>query len=100
MSDHRSRNLQVEGGGNCGNALTAASRLGLTPCIVTKLGADQIGDLIEKELQNDGVDTSHIFRDPNSNSSSSYIVVDRKGDVTQRAEHLANASGNRQSSAL
>jgi hypothetical protein len=30
--------LQVQGGGNCANALTAAARLGLSPTIVTKVG--------------------------------------------------------------
>lgn len=29
--------LQVQGGGNCANALTAAARLGLKPTIVTKV---------------------------------------------------------------
>eukprot|EP00955_Chlamydomonas_euryale_P110277 365990-Chlamydomonas_euryale.AAC.7 len=29
--------VQVQGGGNCGNALTAASRLGLSPVLVTKV---------------------------------------------------------------
>lgn len=34
----------LQGGGNCGNALTAAARLGLHPTIVTKIGGDGVGD--------------------------------------------------------
>jgi hypothetical protein len=32
----RTDTLEVQGGGNCANALTAAARLGLSPTIVTK----------------------------------------------------------------
>lgn len=35
----RSERLEVQGGGNCGNALTAASRLGTEPFIITMVGA-------------------------------------------------------------
>jgi hypothetical protein len=35
----RTDTLEVQGGGNCANALTAAARLGLSPTIVTKVGA-------------------------------------------------------------
>ena len=80
---HRSSNFvsQLAGGGNCGNGLSAASRLGLAPYLVTKLGEDYIGDLIIQELQNDGVDTTHIIRDPLQSSSSSYIIVDKEGKL-------------------
>ena len=35
---------QLQGGGNCANALTGAARLGLRPSLVTKVGDDSLGD--------------------------------------------------------
>jgi hypothetical protein len=57
----RSLTLKVQGGGNTGNALTAAARLGLRPRIISKVSNDPQGRNILKELQDDGVDTSHIL---------------------------------------
>jgi sugar/nucleoside kinase (ribokinase family) len=34
----RTTALEVQGGGNAANALTAAARLGLAPALVTKVG--------------------------------------------------------------
>jgi sugar/nucleoside kinase (ribokinase family) len=33
--------LEVQGGGNCGNALTAVARLGAKPYVITKVSAAQ-----------------------------------------------------------
>lgn len=78
--------LQVFGGGNAANALTCASRLGLTPKLITKVssticqfnktfgfyewllyslpppqvGDDSLGQKALAELQADGVDTSLV----------------------------------------
>lgn len=53
---------QVQGGGNCGNALTAAARLGLQVAIVSKIGGDSVGDGIVAEFERDGVSTQHLLR--------------------------------------
>lgn len=37
---------QMLGGGNCGNALTGTSRLGLQTALITKIGDDGIGDTL------------------------------------------------------
>eukprot|EP00878_Enallax_costatus_P034999 GHUV01038957.1.p1 GENE.GHUV01038957.1~~GHUV01038957.1.p1 ORF type:complete len:333 (+),score=19.32 GHUV01038957.1:577-1575(+) len=71
--------LEVQGGGNCANALTAAARLGLSPTIVTKIGGDGLGDGIISELNADGVDTSLIIRAADHPSPFTYIIVDREG---------------------
>lgn len=68
-----------QGGGNCGNALTAAARLGLHATIVSKIGDDGVGDGILAEFQRDAVDTSHMLRAEGSPSPFTYIVVDREG---------------------
>lgn len=75
----RTERLEVQGGGNCGNALTAASRLGLSPTILTKIGGDSVGDGIIAEFQRDGVDTFTILRAQGSPSPFTYIIVDRRG---------------------
>lgn len=56
----RSSSLKVEGGGNAGNALTCAARLGLKPKLISKIADDAHGFAILKELEADGVDTNFI----------------------------------------
>ena len=84
----RTEELETQGGGNCGNALTAAARLlsGLpedvrtTVRVVSKIGNDGAGDAILKEFAADGVDTSNILvsTKPGSKSPFTYIIVDRE----------------------
>ncbi|PRW59942.1 pfkB family carbohydrate kinase [Chlorella sorokiniana] len=71
--------LEAQGGGNCGNALTAAARLGLAPAIVTKIGGDGVGDGILAEFKGDGVDTQYVLRAAGAPSPFTYIIVDRQG---------------------
>ncbi|GBF88472.1 hypothetical protein Rsub_01185 [Raphidocelis subcapitata] len=75
----RTDTLEVQGGGNCANALTAAARLGLSPAIVTKIGGDGLGDGIISELVRDGVDPSLVLRAEGHPSPFTYIIVDRAG---------------------
>lgn len=70
--------FQTRGGGNCANALTAASRLGTDTYLVTKLGKDSIGDQIVSELEQDGVNTQFVLRDDGL-SSFGYMIVDKQG---------------------
>nr|CAB3483856.1 unnamed protein product [Digitaria exilis] len=70
--------LKVQGGGNTGNALTAAARLGLRPRIISKVADDAQGRNVLKELQNDGVDTSYMLVAEDGNSPSTYIIVDNQ----------------------
>ncbi|KAL6900623.1 hypothetical protein ACP4OV_005299 [Aristida adscensionis] len=74
----RSLTLKVQGGGNAGNALTAAARLGLAPRIISKVANDALGRNILKELQDDGVDTSYISVAEDGNSPFTYIIVDNQ----------------------
>ena len=77
----RTERLEAQGGGNCGNALTAAARLGLSPSIVTKIGDDGLGDGIISEFQRDGVATECILRAAGAPSPFTYIIVDREGST-------------------
>ncbi|RCV31757.1 hypothetical protein SEVIR_6G211000v4 [Setaria viridis] len=74
----RSLELKVQGGGNTGNALTAAARLGLRPRIISKVANDAQGRNILSELRADGIDTSYILVAENGNSPFTYIIVDEQ----------------------
>lgn len=74
----RSTSFKVQGGGNAGNALTCAARLGLTPRLVSKVANDGQGKSILEELESDGVDTSFFIVSEEGNSPFTYIIVDSK----------------------
>lgn len=71
--------FETQGGGNCGNALTATARLGCRPRILTKLSDDGAGKAIVDEFEADGVDTSAIVIEKGKSSPFTYIIVDRAG---------------------
>ncbi|GIL55507.1 hypothetical protein Vafri_11071 [Volvox africanus] len=87
----RTEKLETQGGGNCANALTAAARLGLAPTLVTKIGADGLGDGIISELHRDGIDTTHVLRAKGHPSPFTYIIVDRQGG-TRTCIHTPGAT--------
>lgn len=70
--------FQFQGGGNAGNALTCASRLGLKPRLISKVADDAQGRGILEELKADGVDTSFFIVSPDGNSPFTYVIVDNK----------------------
>ncbi|KAI3907783.1 hypothetical protein MKW98_008460 [Papaver atlanticum] len=74
----RSTSLKVQGGGNAGNALTCAARLGLNSRLISKLANDAQGRGILEELEADGVDTSRLVVSKDGNSPFTYIIVDNK----------------------
>ncbi|XP_020079798.1 ribokinase [Ananas comosus] len=74
----RSVSMKVEGGGNTGNALTCAARLGLKPKIISKVANDASGRNILAELEADGVDTSHMVVSEQGISSFTYVIVDNQ----------------------
>jgi sugar/nucleoside kinase (ribokinase family) len=57
----RSGELQVSGGGNAGNALTGAARLGLNTRLISKVANDEIGGTVLSELKEAGIDISHVI---------------------------------------
>lgn len=73
----RSTSLKVQGGGNVGNALTCAARLGLTPRIISKVANDTQGKAVLEELEADGVDTSFFIVSKEGNTSFTYVIVDQ-----------------------
>ncbi|KAL9262602.1 hypothetical protein AKJ16_DCAP01768 [Drosera capensis] len=61
--------FKIQGGGNVGNALTCAARLGLRP-------RDSEGQRLMEELEGDGVDTSFILVSEEGRSMFSHVIVD------------------------
>nr|GMD20126.1 ribokinase-like isoform X2 [Ipomoea batatas] len=74
----RSTSFEVQGGGNAGNALTCAARLGLNPRIISKVADDSHGQRILDELERDGVDTSFMVVSKGGNSPFTYVIVDNQ----------------------
>ncbi|CAN0026701.1 unnamed protein product [Pylaiella littoralis] len=75
----RTQALEVMGGGNCGNTLCAASRLGLDAVLATKVGSDANGRLILQGLEEEGVDVSRVVVSDATPSAFTYIIVDKEG---------------------
>ncbi|KAL5859970.1 hypothetical protein ACOSQ4_001266 [Xanthoceras sorbifolium] len=74
----RSTSLKVQGGGNAGNALTCAARLGLNPRIISKIADDLQGKGILEEFEADGVNTSFLVVSKEGNSPFTYVIVDNQ----------------------
>ncbi|KAF8388317.1 hypothetical protein HHK36_026983 [Tetracentron sinense] len=74
----RSTSLKVQGGGNAGNALTCAARLGLNPRLISKVSNDAQGRGVLEELEADGVDISYLVVSAEGNSPFTYIIVDNQ----------------------
>ncbi|KAG8389134.1 hypothetical protein BUALT_Bualt02G0197600 [Buddleja alternifolia] len=72
----RSTSAKIQGGGNAGNALTCAARLGLKPRLISKVADDSQGKGILEELEGDGVDSSFVVVSEGGNSPFTYIIVD------------------------
>ena len=74
----RTERLELQGGGNCANALTATARLGLFPTLVTKIGDDAMGGSITSSSEGTGWTTSH-HASRGGASPFTYSIVDREG---------------------
>ncbi|XP_051215057.2 uncharacterized protein [Lolium perenne] len=74
----RSGELQISGGGNAGNALTGAARLGLNTRLISKVASDEIGGTVLSELQEAGIDVSHVIISDGGNTTFVYVIIDKK----------------------
>ncbi|KAG0453155.1 hypothetical protein HPP92_025819 [Vanilla planifolia] len=71
----RSKSMKVAGGGNTGNALTAAARLGLKPRVISEVANDVLGRNVMTELESDGVDTSYIVKEKLEKTNHQYVDI-------------------------
>ncbi|CAA0806770.1 pfkB-like carbohydrate kinase family protein [Striga hermonthica] len=72
----RTTSAKLQGGGNVGNALTCAARLGLTPRLISKVADDPQGKGVLDELEADGIDSSFVVVSKGGNSPFTYVIVD------------------------
>lgn len=72
---HMSR-FTKQGGGPVATALVALSRLGATAAFVGKVGDDDTGDFIKRQLAEENVDISQVVVEPGALSCISFILVD------------------------
>ncbi|CAL4933707.1 unnamed protein product [Urochloa decumbens] len=74
----RTGELQISGGGNAGNALTAAARLGLNTRVISKVANDETGATVLSELSEAGIDASHVIISDGGNTTFVYIIIDKQ----------------------
>jgi len=77
---YRASDFAIIGGGCAANAAVAIVRLGGRASLVTRLGADRLGDDIVAELEAEGVDCTYAARFEGCRSSLSAVMVDAAGD--------------------
>ena len=70
--------LTIQGGGPVPNALTGLTRLGLKTALISAVGNDIIGQLVKKELHQEGINISCIVTKNKSQSASAYGFVEEK----------------------
>lgn len=69
------KSLEFSIGGNAVNNAVGTKRLGIKSSVVLTLGDDDIGNQIVEKLVKEGVDTSFVFRQKETKSNYSTIVV-------------------------
>jgi sugar/nucleoside kinase (ribokinase family) len=70
---------EVHPGGVSGNVLTQTARLGLRSGWLGKIGDDEAGEILIKEFEREGIDTSHTEVVENKHSMFTWIQVDKHG---------------------
>ena len=88
-----SRVISLPGGKAANTAVAAVKILGKNNVgVIGMLGVDDIADSQIKILQNEGIDTSLIFRDDGILSGQAYVIVDSRGENEILTHQGANLS--------
>jgi sulfofructose kinase len=77
---YRATDARVVGGGCAANAAAAVASLGGRALLATRLGDDQIGEMIVAGLRDDGVDCTLARRFAGNRSSFSSVLVNSTGE--------------------
>ena len=83
--------VTLHGGGCALNTATGLARLGLSVGIVGKIGDDPFGDFVIALLEERGLETEGVLRDPAVPTSATVVLVDRAGE--RAGLHLPGANG-------
>lgn len=73
------RDLMVSFGGKGANQAVAARRAGAQVALIGKVGRDQHGEAIRKNLQSSGVDVAGLISDATCSTGVAFIVVEPAG---------------------
>ncbi|OCW58098.1 PfkB family carbohydrate kinase [Hoeflea olei] len=77
---YRARDAAITGGGGAANAAVAVARLGGTALLASRLGDEQVADMIMAGLAEEGVDCSLVRRFAGCRSSFSSVFIDQAGE--------------------
>lgn len=77
---HRATGFTAVGGGPAATAAVAISKLGGTAQLVARLGDDLLADVIQRELEQYGVDCRYVRRFAGHQSSVSSVFIDDRGE--------------------
>lgn len=77
---YRARGAEITGGGGAANAAAAIARLGGHAMLASRLGSDQVADMIASGLKADGVDCAMLRRFEGRRSSFSSVFIDKAGE--------------------
>ncbi len=83
--------VSLHGGGCALNTATGLARLGSSVSVVGKVGADTWGDYVVALLEERGLDSRGVLRDPAVPTSATVVLVDRAGE--RSFLHLPGANG-------
>jgi len=62
-------------GGKGFNQAVAAARLGASVRLIGRVGTDVFGDSFSSALSNEGIDNSHLTRDPNTGTGTACVMI-------------------------
>jgi sulfofructose kinase len=68
--------LSIQGGGPVATGLVTVRRLGLSASYIGKVGDDEFGEFMLRELEKEDVDVSRVVREKGATSQFAFIMVD------------------------
>ena len=77
-------------GGKGGNQAVQAARLGAEVYMIGKVGKDERGRFLIESLQKEGVHPEFVFEDPNEDTGTDSVNIDRNGNNAIIVAPLAN----------
>jgi sugar/nucleoside kinase (ribokinase family) len=83
--------VSLRGGGCALNTATGLARFGLSVAVVGKVGVDAFGEFLVALLEERGLETDGVLRDPMTPTSATVVLVDADGE--RSFLHLPGANG-------
>jgi fructokinase len=74
--------MAAKAGGSVLNSVVSMGRMGLPVSFISEYGLDNVGDLIDKFLIDNGVDSSSVHRFRNGSTSLALAFLDEKNDAS------------------